>query len=85
MNSSQPILIATLMREQGETGVQTYFNMLRDYLVQIGRKTAIITPFSYFSWLVIPVFALRKLIDPLNGEWSVGWYRYWHYFFLSRL
>ncbi|MDK3160137.1 glycosyltransferase family 4 protein [Kamptonema cortianum] len=84
MNSPQPILIATLMREQGETGVQTYFNMLRDYLVQIGRETAIITPFSYFSWLVIPVFALRKLIDPLNGEWSVWWYRYWHYFFLKQ-
>ena len=80
----QKIIIATIMREQGETGVQTHFNMLKEFVLERGVKACVITPFSFYQCLVLPVFALRKIIDILSGELSVWWYRYWHYFFLKQ-
>jgi len=83
-HKNQKIIIATIMREQGETGVQTHFNMLKEFVLERGVKACVITPFSFYQCLVLPVFALRKLIDILSGELSVWWYRYWHYFFLKQ-
>jgi glycosyltransferase involved in cell wall biosynthesis len=80
----QKIIIATIMREQGETGVQTHFNMLKKFVLEQEVKVCVITPFSFYQCLVLPVFALRKIIDILSGELSVWWYRYWHYFFLKQ-
>lgn len=72
------------MREQGETGVQTSFNMLKTFMTEQGIESYIITPFSFYQFLVVPVFAVRKLIDTLSRELSVWWYRYWHYIFLKQ-
>ena len=80
----QKIVIATLTREQGETGVHTHFNVFKNYLLANGIEAIAITPFSFYLWLVVPVFAIRKLIDKLSGPLSVWWYRYWHYFFLKQ-
>jgi len=77
---SQPIIIATIMRPNGETGVQTHFNTLIDYLNSNGQSVELITPYSAPLWLVYPVFAVRKL---LKGALSVWWYRYWHAFFVE--
>lgn len=76
------ILIATIMRPTGDTGVQTHFQTFRAWLDTQGRSVNIVTPYSYHLWLVYPVFALRKLIDILSGPASVWWYRYWHQLFL---
>ena len=77
---SQPIIIATIMRPKGETGVQTHFNTLIDYLNANGQSIELITPYSAPLWLVYPLFAVRKL---LKGALSVWWYRYWHAFFVQ--
>jgi len=77
------IIIATIMRPAGETGVQTHFNCFRGYLAEHSLKHQLITPFSYYKFLVYPVFAARKILDKLSGEISVWWYRYWHRFFLE--
>jgi glycosyltransferase involved in cell wall biosynthesis len=77
---SQPIIIATIMRPKGETGVQTHFNTLIDYLNANGQPVELITPYSAPPWLVYPLFAVRKL---LKGSLSVWWYRYWHAFFVQ--
>jgi len=77
------LLIATLMRETGETGVQTHFNEFRNYLDERGIKSTLVTPFSYLSFLSFVIMGVRKVIDVLHGEASVWWYRYWHYFFLK--
>lgn len=82
MNSK--IIIATIMRERGETGVQTHFNAVKQYLLECGAEVSIITPFSFYAWLVLPVFGVRKILDKLSGELSVWWYRHWHYIFLKR-
>ncbi len=81
---SKPILIASLMRPQGETGVQTHVRAVRDWLEQDGRLVQLITPFDCPRWLVYPVFGLRRLLDRLNKEASVWWYRHWHTVFLQR-
>ena len=74
MNYSQTIMIATILREKGETGVQTYVNVFNNYLLNQGIKASIITPFFFYKWLVFPVFGLRMIIDKLSGELSVWWY-----------
>lgn len=81
---SKPILIASLMRPQGETGVQTHVQAVRDWLEQNGRWVQLVTPFDCPRWLVYPVFGLRRLLDRLNKLASVWWYRHWHAVFLQR-
>ena len=76
------IIIATLLRETGESGVQTHFNALRDYARSVGVEVEVVTPFSGPRWLVYPLFAVRRVIDRLHGEASIWWYRHWHRFFL---
>ncbi|MHB1098291.1 MAG: glycosyltransferase family 4 protein [Burkholderiales bacterium] len=81
---SQQILIATIMRPEGDTGVQTHFRAYMGYLGEIGRRCDLVTPYSAPLWQVYPVFGLRKLVDLLNGAASVWWYRYWHAYFLRQ-
>ena len=79
-----PIVIASMMREHGETGVQTHVRAVRDWLVAQGRNVRLVTPFSNSRALVYPVFAVRRLIDRLHKPSSVKWYRHWHAVFLRR-
>jgi glycosyltransferase involved in cell wall biosynthesis len=81
---SAAILIASLMRPQGETGVQTHVRAVRDWLEQNGRSVKLVTPFDCPHWLVYPVFGLRRLLDRMNKVASVWWYRHWHAAFLQR-
>jgi glycosyltransferase involved in cell wall biosynthesis len=81
--SENEIIIATIMRPSGETGVQTHFNCFRDFLTTRQQKQQLLTPFSSPKLLVYPVFALRKILDKLSGPLSVWWYRYWHAYFLK--
>jgi glycosyltransferase involved in cell wall biosynthesis len=78
----KPIIIATLMRQEGETGLQTHVRSLLDYLQASGQATEVFTPYRAPRWQVYPTFGLRKLIDPLHGAASVWWYRHWHARFL---
>jgi len=77
------IVVATLLHRYGETGIQTHINEFGRHVVERGGKYEIVTPFSYCSILVYPVFAFRKIIQPLSGPLSVWWYRTFHYFFLK--
>jgi glycosyltransferase involved in cell wall biosynthesis len=85
MHNSPTILIPTMMRLHGETGVQTYFNSFHSYLYNHKIKSYVITPFLAQKWLVFPIFGLRKIIDPISGIISVWWYRYWHYLLLKQV
>jgi glycosyltransferase involved in cell wall biosynthesis len=79
-----PIVVATLLHENGHTGVQSHFNTFRNYLLQQCKHVSIVTPFHYYRALVYPIFGLRRLIDRVSGSVSVWWYRYWHYIFLKQ-
>ena len=79
------VVVGTLMREFGETGVQSHFNVFKGYLLERGVAVEVVTPFSFCSWFVLFVFGIRKIIDGFSGEFSVWWYRCWHYVFLKRV
>jgi hypothetical protein len=77
------IIIATILRERGGTGVQSHFNTFRSFLQRVRREVCVITPFRLSPLLVYPIFGVRKIIDPFSGVASVRWYRYWHYLLLK--
>ena len=81
---SRPVVIASLLREHGETGVQTHVRAVRDALMRAGRSVQLVTPFCAPRWQVYPVFGVRRLIDRLHKPASVWWYRHWHAVFLRR-
>jgi glycosyltransferase involved in cell wall biosynthesis len=78
-----PLIIATILPEQGITGVHTHIRQLRQHLEERGRNSALITPFSWGGVLSYLVFGVRPLmLDRFSGQASVVWYRYWHEIFL---
>ena len=42
-----PLVIATMLREEGSTGVQTHVRQLRQYLEERGETSTVLTPFSW--------------------------------------
>jgi glycosyltransferase involved in cell wall biosynthesis len=78
------MVIATLLRGGGATGVETHVREVLACGSTLGASPLLITPFSYARPLAIPIFGVRLGLDPLSGEWSVAWYRYWHEVFLRR-
>ncbi|WP_404436057.1 glycosyltransferase family 4 protein [Stutzerimonas chloritidismutans] len=76
---STPIIIATVLRRTGETGVHTHYRTFIDWLEKSGQESPkLVTPYDRNRWLVYPVFALRRVFAPLSGSLSLWWYRYWH-------
>lgn len=80
---TQQVIIATIMREQGSSGLQTYINNLADHVNKNGGNATIVTPFNNSKISTTFVFGLRKLIDFISTELSTWWYEYWHYYFLK--
>lgn len=72
------VVLATIMRRVGGTGVQTHTSTFERYLQSSGRPATVINPFDARSPLVKPVFAVRYGIDPLSDTGSLWWYRHWH-------
>ena len=79
------ILLATIMRAQGETGVQTHVRTLLAWLQTQEQPAGLLTPFDAPRWQVYPVFGLRRVIERLNRSAGVWWYRHWHALFLERM
>jgi glycosyltransferase involved in cell wall biosynthesis len=80
-----PLVVATILREEGVTGVHTHMRQLRQYFTAHGMATTLVTSHSWGRMLSVPVFALRPLIlERSSGPASVVWYRHWHEVFLYR-
>lgn len=79
-----PIVIASVMRPVGITGVQTHFREFRRQLDTRGITTELITSFSSPAAIRLPLFAPRKVLDPINGSAGVWWYFKWHRVLLAR-
>jgi len=80
-----PILIASIMRPVGETGVQTHMQSVKCYLERKGIAVELVTPFDYPKTILYPLFGMRKIIHPLSHEASVGWYRQGHSMVLKKI
>jgi glycosyltransferase involved in cell wall biosynthesis len=79
---SPPLVIATILREEGVTGVHTHVRQLRRYLEDDGRRATLLTPFSWGRLLTVPIFGFRRVLERCSGPASVFWYRHWHEVFL---
>ena len=77
------VLIATLLSERGPTGVQTHICAVKQHLLARGIGVSVATPFLGPKWILYPVFAPRRLLDAVNAEAGVWWYRHWHYILLK--
>jgi glycosyltransferase involved in cell wall biosynthesis len=81
--SSLPLIVPTILREEGVTGVHTHIRQVRRYLDENNLASTLVTPYSWGRSLAYPVFGLRPLVlERCSGPASVLWYRYWHELFL---
>jgi hypothetical protein len=72
------IVIATINRAEGDTGVHTHTRMLAEGLRAAGATCDVVSPFSG-SKLWLPIFAVRPLLlKRMNKTWSTLWHRRWH-------
>lgn len=78
-----PLVVATILRGDGITGVDTHIRQLRRYLDQHGTASTLLTPFSWARPLTYPVFGLRPLLlQRCCPPAGVAWYLHWHEVFL---
>lgn len=70
------ILIATLQREHGDTGVQTHVNTLADALRARRQAFELVTPYGADAWGFYPWYGLRFPIQRLHRPSGVRWYRH---------
>jgi glycosyltransferase involved in cell wall biosynthesis len=83
-DQGKPLVIATILRQDGGTGVHTHVRRFREYLADEGVQTTLVTPWSGGPLLSSSVFAVRLGLEPVSGSASVVWYRHWHERFLRR-
>lgn len=77
-----PLVIATMLRSEGCTGVHTHVRQLRRYLADRGTGATLVTPFSWGRAVAVPVFGLRLALQRCSRPAGVTWYRHWHEVFL---
>jgi glycosyltransferase involved in cell wall biosynthesis len=81
--ASPPLAIATILRGDGVTGVDTHIQQLCRYLEECGTASTLVTPFSWGRPLTYPVFGFRQLVlKRCSRPAGVAWYLYWHEVFL---
>ena len=84
-----PIIIATVARERGITGVHTHVRQLRNYIARTSGSAELVTAHSWAQearrWrglLLVPLFGARIILERAYGPANVWWYRRSHEFFL---
>ena len=82
VQSKPSLVIASIHREEGITGVHTHIRQFRQYLAKADVAAPLVTSFSWKRSLTYPVFGLRKAIRPCSKAASVLWFRHWHEVFL---
>ena len=80
--ASPPLVIATMHREEGITGVHTHVRQLRQYLERRGMTATLLTPFSWGRALTVPVYGPRLVLERFSRPAGVVWHRHWHEVFL---
>jgi glycosyltransferase involved in cell wall biosynthesis len=86
----EPVVIASLARERGITGVHTHVRQLRDFLEWSDRAVTLVTPHSWAGGSVggrlvlAPLFGVRPVLERVWGPAHVWWYRTSHEWFLRR-
>jgi glycosyltransferase involved in cell wall biosynthesis len=90
MTGGAPLIIATVARERGITGVHTHVRQLREHVARTGGRADLVTPHSWAQQSVLrkvlltPLFGARVALERLYGPANVWWYRTSHEVFLRR-
>lgn len=90
MTDQRPLVIATVARERGITGVHTHVRQLREYVARTGGSAEIVTPHSWAErsvvrkLLLVPLFGARIALERVYGPTNVWWYRTSHELVLRR-
>ena len=83
--ASVPLIIATMLKGSGITGVETHIRQLRQYLDECDTASTLVTPFSWARPLAYPVFGVRPLVlERCSKPAGLAWYLHWHEVFLRR-
>src|SRR6476620_5932882 len=72
------VVIATVMRDSGMNGVQSSVRSVREFLESRNYDVSLVTPFSWRRVLTLPLFGVRRLIEPVSGSAGIAWYRHSH-------
>ncbi len=73
--ASLPVVIATILRGDGITGVGTHIRQLRRHLRECGAASTLVTPFSWGRALTVGVFGFRASDPggaPQTGDGSIA-------------
>jgi glycosyltransferase involved in cell wall biosynthesis len=79
-----PLIISSILRPEGGTGVHTHIRELRRFLDRQGVASTLVTSFSWQPALSAPVFAVRLPLAHMSSSASVTWYRHFHELFLRK-
>jgi glycosyltransferase involved in cell wall biosynthesis len=83
LRTQVPLVIATILRGDGITGVDTHIRQVRRYFEESNTHSALVTPFSWGRPLTYPVFGFRRLVlERCSRPASVAWYLHWHEVFV---
>ena len=86
----EPLILATIARPEGTTGVHTHMRELRRFLVRRGGAVQTVTPHDWARgrpWRTLALYALfspRIVLERAWGPAHVWWYRTSHEYFLRR-
>jgi glycosyltransferase involved in cell wall biosynthesis len=78
------VVVASLMRPEGASGVQSHVRGLLEHAQATGVPMDLVTPFSSGSPLVYPAFGARRVIESVSPAAGVWWYRRGHQVFLQK-
>lgn len=78
------VVLATMMRRHGDSGVQTHLRTFHEYLRSAARRAEVVTPFDEPAPFRTPVFGARLVLSRLSPTAGVWWYRHWHRHYLER-
>lgn len=81
---SSEVVIATLMKLDGPSGLQSHVRTFDEYLRASSEPVSIVSPFSARSPLVLPMFAARIGIRRFSRPAGVWWHQHWHAHYLER-
>ncbi|MDO9217482.1 MAG: glycosyltransferase family 4 protein [Lacisediminimonas sp.] len=71
-----PVVIASLMRDVGQTGLQTHVRTFRDALQAQGDCPALVTPYSRPMWEGGTAYVAKHIVQMLSPPAALRWYRY---------
>lgn len=80
-----PIVIATILRTRGVSGVQTHVAQFAQYMSERGVHHEVVTAFSAAGPGRLAAFGVRRIVEPLHGGAAVAWYSWSHRAVLERV